>query len=73
MTFDNLCSLAATQIGIEPQALNPDASLIDQGLDSMRMIALIEELRVQGVEADFFALAECVSLRDWASALGIEA
>ncbi|GHA87647.1 phosphopantetheine-binding protein [Streptomyces termitum] len=55
---------------VEPGEIDPDESLIDQGLDSIRLMSLVETWRADGAETGFVELAEHPTLREWAALLG---
>ncbi|MFP7666215.1 phosphopantetheine-binding protein [Corynebacterium pyruviciproducens] len=55
----------AEQLEINPTELDPDVELIDQGLDSFKLVEIIEWINEQGGEADFQALSEDTRLTHW--------
>ncbi|APT84447.1 phosphopantetheine-binding protein [Corynebacterium aquilae] len=57
----------AALLGVSVEALDDAAPLTDQGLDSMRLITLIEQWRAKGTEVDFFTISSLPCLRDWES------
>ncbi len=59
----------ATLLYLSPGELDPHQSLIDQGLDSIRMMTLIEQWRAQGVDIEFADLAEKTTLTEWLAVL----
>lgn len=71
MNFKELADLTAEILSIDPEKLRTKENLIDQGLDSMRMISLIEALRQKGYEVDFFAISALTTLEEWADELKI--
>lgn len=50
-----------------------DVDLLDVGLDSVRMMTLIERWRARGSGADFVEFAEDPSLQEWFRVAGAEA
>lgn len=64
-TFERMRADIATMIGEEAEAIGPDESLIDLGLDSMRAMMLVEQWKADGVQLDFAALAERPTLAHW--------
>lgn len=51
---------------VEPSELDSSADLLDQGMDSVRIMSLVERWRSSGVtEIDFIALAEDQRLDQW--------
>lgn len=57
--------LVAEMLGVSEATVDPDADLIAQGLDSIRMMALAGRWRRQGIEVDFAGLAAAPSIRAW--------
>ncbi|HYN93022.1 MAG TPA: phosphopantetheine-binding protein [Pilimelia sp.] len=47
-----------------------DDDLLDLGLDSIRLMTVVERLRAAGHDVTFVALAERPTLGDWADLLG---
>lgn len=56
----------ADLLGIGSEAVDPDADLIGQGLDSIRMMSLAGRWRQQGIDIDFATLAANPTVSDWA-------
>jgi bifunctional isochorismate lyase/aryl carrier protein len=54
----------AAVLECEPSSLREDDALADVGVDSIRMMALVERLRAEGASLSFVDLAECATLRD---------
>ncbi|MDO4927859.1 MAG: phosphopantetheine-binding protein [Corynebacterium sp.] len=71
-TRQDLINATAGVLDVDPTKLNLSTPLIDQGLDSLRLIALIEELRAQDIEVDFFEVSSLPALEQWFLALGLE-
>lgn len=59
----------AELLGTHAGAVDPDADLISQGLDSIRMMSLAGRWRKQGIDVDFAGLAADPSVRAWADLL----
>lgn len=55
-----------------PDALHPDDDLLAWGLDSLRLMTLVERLRGAGVDTSFVELAEHPTLAGLARKLGLE-
>ena len=55
----------AEQLNISPTEIDPDAELIDQGLDSFSLVEIIEWIDEQGGKADYQALSEDTRLSHW--------
>jgi aryl carrier-like protein len=49
--------------------LDPTVNLVDQGLDSVRLMALVEQWRGAGAEVDFVSLASEPELEQWCALL----
>ncbi|WP_018546485.1 phosphopantetheine-binding protein [Streptomyces sp. LaPpAH-108] len=72
LTLDQMRHDVADTLGEDPQDIPLDENLIDYGLDSVRIMALLERWRrVHGVQTDFVALAERPALEAWAPLLGV--
>ncbi|CCW10071.1 phosphopantetheine-binding protein [Rhodococcus aetherivorans] len=55
----------ARLLEIEADELDPALSLVDQGLDSVRLMALVEQWRGAGADVDFVSLATEPRLEAW--------
>ncbi|WP_029147679.1 isochorismatase family protein [Methylophilus sp. 5] len=55
----------ANLLQIEASQLQDDDNLLDWGLDSIRIMSLVERWRQAGVDLNFMALAENPTLADW--------
>lgn len=55
---------------VEPDELGFDDDLVDAGLDSIRVMTLIERRRREGVEVGFPELVERPTIAAWAELLG---
>lgn len=56
---------------VDASELGADDSLLDWGLDSIRLMSLVERLRNAGIEVSFEQLAEQPTLRSFAGHLGL--
>lgn len=65
LTFETMRADIARIIGEEPEAVEPEESLIDLGLDSMRAMMLVERWKAAGLALDFAELAEMPTLAHW--------
>lgn len=54
---------------LEADELDESVSLVDQGLDSVRLMALVEQWRAAGVDVDFVSLASEPDLTQWVALL----
>lgn len=48
-----------------PDEVDDDADLLESGLDSVRILSLVERWRETGVQISFIELAERPTLADW--------
>ena len=48
-----------------PDTLTPDTNLADAGLDSLRLIMLVEKWRAEGVTVDFQDILTRATLAEW--------
>ncbi|WP_116115616.1 phosphopantetheine-binding protein [Austwickia chelonae] len=55
----------ADALGVSPADVDPDISLADQGLDSVRMMGVVELIREAGHDIDFIDLADDPRLNAW--------
>lgn len=65
VTFAEVRADVAAVMGVSEGGLLDDESLIDQGLDSVRLMTLIERWRMRGTSVSFADLAGRVTLREW--------
>lgn len=64
----------ADVLGEDPEDIPVDENLVDYGLDSMRIMALVERWRRDhGITATFVDLAEQPAIEAWAPLLGAAA
>lgn len=59
----------AELLGVDLEELDPAVSLVDQGLDSVRLMALVERWRDEHPDIDFVALASDPVLEQWVALL----
>ncbi|MGI5448023.1 phosphopantetheine-binding protein [Streptomyces sp. CA-243310] len=71
--LDRLIQDVAEVLYVEPADISPDEDLIDQGLDSIRLMTLVERWRAEGARISFVDLAERPTLREWAALLSTAA
>ncbi|MET9606985.1 phosphopantetheine-binding protein [Streptomyces sp. NPDC006512] len=67
--LDRLVRDVADVLYAEPAEVLVDESLLDQGLDSIRLMTLVERWRAEGARISFVDLAERPTLRAWADIL----
>ncbi|TWF96184.1 phosphopantetheine-binding protein [Saccharopolyspora dendranthemae] len=65
LTLEAVREQVAELLYEEPSELTDDEDLIDWGLDSVRIMTLVEKWRKQGVQVTFADLAERPTLTDW--------
>lgn len=71
LTLESIRSDVADCLGEEPADIPLDENLVDYGLDSVRLMALLERWRREhDVRADFADLAERPAIEAWAPLLG---
>ncbi len=64
-----LIDVVAELIERPASELRAEEDIIEQGLDSVRLMVLVERLREQGADVDFLDLAESTTLLEWAELL----
>ncbi|MBK0868060.1 MAG: isochorismatase [Saccharopolyspora sp.] len=69
LTLDDVRADVAELLYEDPSELADDENLLDWGLDSVRIMSLVERWRRLGVQITFADLAERPSLADWWSVL----
>jgi bifunctional isochorismate lyase/aryl carrier protein len=57
----------AEVLDIRPDQVVDDQQLVEQGMDSVRLMTLVERWRALGVEIDFLTLADDPTLKRWFS------
>ncbi|GAA3462799.1 phosphopantetheine-binding protein [Saccharothrix longispora] len=66
LTADRVRADVADLLGVEPAEVGADADLLDLGLDSMRIMSLVERWRAAGATGlEFADLAEDPRLARW--------
>ncbi|MFD7784139.1 phosphopantetheine-binding protein [Streptomyces nojiriensis] len=68
-TLDRLVGDVADVLYTEPADVSLEEDLLDQGLDSIRLMSLVEKWRAEGARISFVDLAERPTLRQWAELL----
>ncbi|EIE99267.1 phosphopantetheine-binding protein [Saccharomonospora glauca] len=59
----------AELLGKEPNALDPEENLLDLGLDSIRIMSLLDRWRAAGATVEYPDLAERPELSHWITLL----
>ncbi|MGY5123616.1 phosphopantetheine-binding protein [Streptomyces nigrescens] len=71
LTLEQIRRDVADSLGEDPTDIPLDENLVDYGLDSIRIMALVERWRREhGVEVGFVDLAERPAIEAWAPLLG---
>ncbi|MDQ8703722.1 phosphopantetheine-binding protein [Streptomyces sp. LHD-70] len=74
LTIERIRADVADALGEDVEDIPVDENLVDYGLDSVRIMALLERWRRDhGVEATFVDLAEQPAVEAWAPLLGVTA
>ncbi|WP_033339948.1 phosphopantetheine-binding protein [Catenuloplanes japonicus] len=66
---DRIRADVAEALGESPDGLTDDENLLDRGLDSIRIMTLVEKWRQDGHEAGYLDLAENPTVAGWQSVL----
>ncbi|MFC0041686.1 phosphopantetheine-binding protein [Actinomadura rayongensis] len=69
VTLDGLRAEVAAVLGVDAAELEPEGDLMDAGLDSIRVMMLIERWRADGAAVGFAELAEVPTLAGWHAVL----
>ncbi|QGU08014.1 Isochorismatase [Corynebacterium occultum] len=62
----------ATITDTNPESLSADTVLADHGLDSLRLMTLVEDWRAAGVEIDYYEMFSLRTLGEWLEHLNVE-
>ncbi|SDI08000.1 bifunctional isochorismate lyase / aryl carrier protein [Sinosporangium album] len=65
LTFDTVRGDVADVLGEDASAIADDENLLELGLDSIRVMTLVERWRTAGAETNFLELAERPTLAEW--------
>ncbi|KII00549.1 acyl carrier protein [Streptomonospora alba] len=65
MTVERLRADVEQVLGEPPGSLGEHDNLLDRGMDSIRLMSLVESWRTAGVETDFITLAEEPTVAAW--------
>ena len=63
--IEKIRARVAELLDTDVAALDEDEELMDQGLDSVRLVEIVSLVRAEGFQADFADLAEDSSLSAW--------
>lgn len=71
LTADRLRADVAELLACDPAEIDPDEDLLDRGLDSVRLMSLVEKWRAAGAaDLEFPDLAEQPELGHWTGVIG---
>lgn len=65
LTLDRIRSDVAEVLFVSPAEVADDQHLIDQGMDSIRLMTLVERWRADGAEINFIDLADQPTVAQW--------
>lgn len=68
-TVERVLAEAAHVLAEPVGDVDPDENLFDRGMDSVRMMSLMEQWRAAGAEVEFADLAEEPTVRAWVALL----
>ncbi|QDE68704.1 MULTISPECIES: isochorismatase family protein [Myxococcus] len=71
LTREQVRAEVAELLQESPEALGDDDNLLDRGMDSIRLMTLVEKWRAAGAETTFVELAERPTLADWFTLLSL--
>lgn len=73
----NVCELVRSRVAelmyVDAASIGDHDDLLELGMDSIRIMDLVETLRADGLEASFAALASASTVHEWAKALSPQA
>lgn len=72
-TMQRLLGRVAELLNVEVSQIDTGEELMDQGLDSVRLVEIVTFLRKEGFDADFADLAEDSSVDAWRELLAEQA
>ncbi len=67
MSVEAVRARIAEVLGVSPADIADEDNLLDHGLDSMRVMSLVEGFQSAGVEVSFADLAEHPTVARWAA------
>jgi aryl carrier-like protein len=68
INFEKIHTDVALALFTTPDQIAMDDNLADMGLDSMRIMSLVTQWQEEGMELDFIAFAETLTLAAWKAA-----
>ncbi|MGM9968712.1 phosphopantetheine-binding protein [uncultured Rummeliibacillus sp.] len=73
MTKEELMKLIEKYLDEDLEEIEWTESLLDVGMDSIRMMTIVEDIRELGINVNFMEFAENPSLEGWKKAIEIHA
>ncbi len=70
LTIERIRADIADLLYLSPDELTDDTNLFDSGLDSVRVLGLVERWRAAGAQVSFIDLVEKPTVADWAAMVG---
>lgn len=70
LTEQRIIDDVAQILEVDASTISRETTLADAGLDSLRMVMLVENWRAEGNEVDFQELISLPTLGQWIDALG---
>lgn len=71
LTEQRIIDDVAQILEVDASTISRETTLADAGLDSLRMVMLVENWRAEGNEVDFQELISLPTLGQWIDALGV--
>ena len=71
LTEQRIIDDVAQILEVDASTISRETALADAGLDSLRMVMLVENWRAEGNEIDFQELISLPTLGQWIDALGV--
>ncbi|MDX6740072.1 phosphopantetheine-binding protein [Actinocorallia sp. A-T 12471] len=65
LTLDRIRADVAEVLYVTPADIQDDTHLIDQGMDSIRLMTLVERWRADGARIEFVDLADQPTVTQW--------
>lgn len=69
LTPERIRADVAEALGEPPEGIDEADDLLDRGLDSLRLMSLVERWRAEGAEIGFMDLTDTPTLEAWARLL----
>ncbi|MFI5780725.1 phosphopantetheine-binding protein [Nocardia sp. NPDC051570] len=72
LSFAAVRAAVAHELYLRPDELDPEADLFAAGLDSVRVLTLVERWRAAGAQVGFMDLIERATVREWWELLHVD-